>query len=102
MVAPSQEQPASPCSLLFLTGCGSEVLDCLAVVLGSTQQHTVLACGALQGQLVKGEALTTSLRADTGSSRCNVSSKPRASLCVRSRNTNTNMVGDFEEVVGYA
>lgn len=38
------------------------MLDSLAAVLGATQQHTVLACGALQSQLVKGEALTTSLQ----------------------------------------
>jgi hypothetical protein len=46
---------------MYLTRCGSEVLDGLAVVLGAAQQHAVLACGALQGQLVKGQALTTSL-----------------------------------------
>lgn len=49
------------CAAVWHTRGGAKVLHSLAAVLGSPQQHTVLACGALQGQLVKGEALTTSL-----------------------------------------
>jgi hypothetical protein len=43
---------------------GAKVLDGLAVVLGAAQQHAVLASRALQRQLVKGQALAASLKAE--------------------------------------
>jgi hypothetical protein len=40
----------------------AEVLDSLAVALRATQQHAVLASGALQRQLIEGQRLAASLQ----------------------------------------
>lgn len=42
------------------------MLDGLAVALGATQQHTVLAGWPLQGQLVEGHSLAASLHGSVG------------------------------------
>ncbi len=45
----------------WLTWCLAKVLDCLTSILGSPQQHSVGASGGQKSQLVKCQALTTSL-----------------------------------------
>lgn len=74
LVAAAAPATASPLELAALgahvglgigvghTGGPAEVLDSLALALGAAQQHAVLAGGGSKGQLVKGQALATSLQ----------------------------------------
>lgn len=82
---------AACCAHIWLSGavwhtrCRTEVLDSLTAVLGATQQHAVLACWALQSQLIKCQALTASLRkttADAGMRTLTTSRTPDKAPCI--------------------
>ena len=45
-----------------VTWCSAKMLDCLTGVLGTPEQASVGACGCQKSQLVKSQALSTSLQ----------------------------------------